>query len=128
MSTRAHVIVLLCAVPVFALIVHMVRHRRLRAKYSVLWLSVGFALLMLAAAPGLLTWLADLLGVYYEPSLLFVGGIGFLSLVALHFSWEISRLEDRTRALAEDNALLRLEVEELARRVARDSDRSGVQD
>jgi len=116
MSTRAHVAVIVLAIPVFVFILRMVRQRKLRAKYSVLWLSVGVALVVLAAAPGLLTWLADRLGVYYVPSLLFVGGIGFLLLLSLHFSWELSRLEDRTRALAEENALLRYEVEQLESR------------
>jgi hypothetical protein len=35
----------------------------------------------------------------------------FLLLLVLHFSWELSRLEDRTRALAEEHALLRQEFE-----------------
>jgi len=30
-------------------------------------------------------------------------------LVIIHFSWELSRLEDRTRVLAEELALLRAE-------------------
>ena len=38
--------------------------------------------------------------------------LSFLLVLVLHFSWELSRLEDRTRALAEEHALLREEVEE----------------
>ena len=38
--------------------------------------------------------------------------IGFLLLVAMHFSYELSRLEKRVRALAEELALLRGPVEE----------------
>jgi hypothetical protein len=113
MSTRAHIAVAILAVGVFVFILRLVRRRQLRAKYSVLWLSVGVALAVLAAAPGLLTWVAHRLNVYYEPALLFVGGIGFLLVIALHFSWELSRLEERTRTLAEENALLRLEVERM---------------
>ena len=37
--------------------------------------------------------------------------VSFLLVLVLHFSWELSRLEDRTRALAEEDALLREEVE-----------------
>ena len=36
--------------------------------------------------------------------------VTFLFLVAVHFSWELSRLEDRNRALAEEVALLRMAV------------------
>ena len=123
MSTRAHIAVVVLAIPVFVFILRLVRQRKLRAKYSVLWLSVGVTLVVLAAAPGVLTWLAHRLDVYYEPSLLFVGGIAFLLLLSLHFSWELSRLEDRTPALAEENALLRHEVEQLEARDAVDPPR-----
>jgi hypothetical protein len=116
MSTRAHIAVVVLAIPVFVFILRLVRQRKLRAKYSVLWLSVGVTLVVLAAAPGVLTWIAHRLKINYEPSLLFVGGIAFLLLLSLHFSWELSRLEDRTRALAEENALLRHEVEQLEAR------------
>jgi hypothetical protein len=38
--------------------------------------------------------------------------LSFLLVLVLHFSWELSRLEDRTRALAEEYALLRGEIDE----------------
>jgi flagellar biogenesis protein FliO len=49
--------------------------------------------------------------------------LSFLLVLVLHFSWELSRLEDRTRALAEEHALLRGEVEEWLG--GRDGDASG---
>ena len=47
------------------------------------------------------------LGVDYGPSAVFLGAIVFLLLVCMHLSWEVSRLEERTRTLAEELALLR---------------------
>ena len=41
--------------------------------------------------------------------------IVLLLLIVAHFSWEISRLEDRTRTLAEEVALLNLSREEQQR-------------
>jgi hypothetical protein len=35
-----------------------------------------------------------------------------LIVFSVHLSWEVSRLEDKTRALAEEAGLLRLEVEQ----------------
>jgi hypothetical protein len=40
----------------------------------------------------------------------------FLLLVCLHLSWEASRLEDETRVLAEEVALLRLRMDEQSER------------
>jgi hypothetical protein len=112
MSTSAHVLVIVLAAGVIAFIVHLVRSRQLRAKYSVLWFSIGLALAVLAIFPDLLVELSDLFGIDYPPATFMLLALSFLLLLVLHFSWELSRLEDRTRALAEEHALLRQEFEE----------------
>ncbi len=112
MSTAAHVLVIVLAAAVIAFIVHLVRSRRLRAKYSVLWFSIGLGLAVLAIFPDLLVEVSDLFGISYPPATFMLLALSFLLILVLHFSWELSRLEDRTRALAEEHALLRQEVEE----------------
>ena len=77
------------------------------AKYSVLWLSIGGLLAVLALFPNLLVPLSNALGIDYPPATFMLLAVSFLLVLVLHFSWEISRLEDRTRALAEEHALLR---------------------
>jgi sensor domain CHASE-containing protein len=73
-------------------------------------LSVGVAFAVLAVSPGLLDWAAGRVGVDYQPALLFLVGMVFLLLVVVHLSWELSRLEERTRVLAEELSLLRTDV------------------
>lgn len=94
-------------------IVRMVRTRRLRAKYSFLWLMVGVVVLVIAVVPGVLERLSALAGIYYPPAFLFLCATALLLFIAVHFSWELSRLEDRTRTLIEEHALLAAEVAEL---------------
>ncbi|MPZ83030.1 MAG: DUF2304 family protein [Actinophytocola sp.] len=96
-------------------IVELLRRRQLGEKYAVLWLVVGILLLIFTVFPGLLTALADLLGVVVPTNLMFFVGILFLVGVVLHLSWEVSRLENETRKLAEDLAILQLEVAEQKR-------------
>jgi hypothetical protein len=110
LSARAHLLVSIVAVPCLLFILRLVRKRQLRAKYSLLWLSVGVAFAVLAVSPGLLDWAAGKVGVGYQPALLFLVGMVFLLLVVVHLSWELSRLEDRTRVLAEELSLLRTDV------------------
>ena len=112
MSTAAHVLVIVLAAAVIAFIVHLVRSRRLRAKYSVLWLTIGLGLAILAIFPGLLVSISDLFGIAYPPATFMLLALSFLLVLVLHFSWELSRLEDRTRALAEEYALLRSELDD----------------
>lgn len=111
MSGRAYVLVLVSTIVSLGLIVRQVRLRRLRAKYALLWLAVGISLVPFAVIPGALDWTAKTLGVAYPPALLLVMGLGFFALLSLHFSYELSRLEERTRALAEEAALVRQRVE-----------------
>ncbi len=112
MSTAAHVLVIVLAAAVIAFILHLVRSQRLRAKYSVLWLTIGVGLAFLASVPDVLVGISDLFGIGYPPATFMLLALSFLLVLVLHFSWELSRLEDRTRALAEEYALLRSELDD----------------
>jgi hypothetical protein len=105
------IIVLVTGVLVLGFILRLVRRRELRGKYSLLWLAVGVFGLVIALVPGLLDDVADWFGVGYPPAILFVIAIAFLVLVVVHLSWELTRLEDRTRTLAQELAMLRHDLE-----------------
>lgn len=89
----------------------MLRRQRLREKYAVIWVVVVAATLTLAIFPGLLSWAAAILGVQVPANLLFFGAIMLLLVISIQLSYEIGRLEERTRTLAEEVALLRLQHE-----------------
>ena len=119
MTSRAHILWLVLALVLFVaigLILVLVRRRNLRSKYGLLWVSVGIALVPLAIFPGFVDWMARTLGVLYQPTVILLAAIGLLLLLAMHYSWELSRLEERSRTLAEEVALLRAEL---------DADRAG---
>jgi hypothetical protein len=109
MSTTAHVFVAVVTMGTLTFIIRLVRRRQMRAKYSVFWVSVGGLMAVLAVSPGLLDTVSDLLGIAYAPTTIFILAIVLLVLVAVHFSWELSRLEQRTRILAQDLALMMVE-------------------
>lgn len=90
----------------------LLRRRHLREKYAVLWLTVGITALVLVAVPGLLPWLADLLGVSAPENLVFFMALLLLLLATIQHSFEVGRLEEKTRTLAEEIALLRLDLEQ----------------
>lgn len=115
MSARAHLLIVAVTIANLLFVLRLVRRGQLRAKYSILWLSVGGALIMLAASPPLLDGFARAVGIDYGPAAFFLAALCFLFLTAVHFSWELSRLEERTRKLAEEFALFRL-AEEWRRR------------
>jgi hypothetical protein len=102
---------LLGAVGVIGVMVELLRRRQLSEKYAALWLVVGIVVVVVAAAPQVLRAAADVVGVETPSNLLFFVGMLTLLSVCVHLSWETSRLEDETRCLAEEVALLRLQLE-----------------
>jgi hypothetical protein len=101
----------LTAVAILVFIVELLRRRQLQEKYAVLWLVTGVGILPLALFPQLLNRVAGWLGIANGVSLVLFGAIVFLLFVCVHLSWEVSRLEEETRTLAEDIALVRTEQE-----------------
>jgi hypothetical protein len=87
-------------------LLELVRQRRLLERYAVLWLLSALSLLTLAIWTGLLETLANLVGIVYAPSALFVFAFAFILVLLLHFSVAVSRLADQNKILAQKLALL----------------------
>ncbi|GAA2004952.1 DUF2304 domain-containing protein [Catenulispora subtropica] len=101
------------ALLLLALIFELLRRRQLREKYAVLWLVVGLVTLPLGFIPWSLDNVSSWLGVASGASLVLFLAVVFLLVVCIHLSWEASRLEDETRALAEEVALIRAELRDV---------------
>ena len=104
--------VVLCALVIFLLLV-LLRTRRIREKYAAIWILVSLCVVVLAVFPDLASWLAQLVGVHTPVNLLFAVAFAVLLAVCIQLSAEVSGLEEETRTVAEELALLRLEVRQL---------------
>jgi hypothetical protein len=93
------------------LLFELLRRRRLREKYAVFWVVVALLTLVVAIFPSTLAAVADLVGVSVPSNLLFFVASMVLLGVSIHHSYELGRLEERTRTLAEEIALMRLELD-----------------
>jgi len=112
-SIAATVVFVLLLLVVFELI----RSRRLRERYALLWLATGLVLVALSAWRGGLNTIAGWLGVRgYPPAVLFAVGLLFVILVLLHYSTVISRLADQNTILAQRLALLESRIGEVLSR------------
>ena len=106
------------AVSILVAVVELVRRRKLREEYAFLWIGTGALLLTLALEPRLLNLFCAAIGAKTPiPALLF-GALIFLMLVSLLVSLRLSRLTIRTKALTQQLALQRREIEELRSQVA----------
>lgn len=93
-----------------ALVIELVRRRRLVERYALLWISAALVLVVLAVWNGALNWIADRLGILSPPNALFLIGVGALFVLALHFSVAFSRLSEETKILAQEVARLDAEL------------------
>ena len=105
------VLVIVVAVLIALTVVFYVRRWRLKEQYSLLWLVAAVAMVVPAAAPGLVEWFADRLDVVYAPSVLFFLALSFVAIMLFHYSLEISRLSDQNQKLAQELGLLRADLE-----------------
>ena len=101
------------AVVLLLVVFELIRSRRLRERYALLWLATGLVLVALSAWRGGLNTIAGWLGVRgYPPAVLFAVGLLFVILVLLHYSTVISRLSDQSTTLAQRLALLESRLDE----------------
>lgn len=105
------IIAILGSLGLLLIVIDLVRKRRLAEEYSLLWLLVGLGFVCISAFRGLIEEIAGLLGIVYAPSAIFLIAIFFIVWLLLHFSLIVSDLAARNRALAQEIALLRVELE-----------------
>lgn len=100
----------IAALATLTFVIELVRQRKLREEYSLLWLVTALVLLILASSRPLLDAIASAIGIFYPPSALFLVAIVFMLLMLLHFSTVLTRLTQENKQIAQQLALLREEV------------------
>jgi hypothetical protein len=89
----------------------LLRRHEIRSKYALVWMAAALVLGALAIVPGVLDRVSDWVGIDYGPALFLLLAVGFLFLIVVDFSRELTRLDARTRTLAEEVAFLRTELD-----------------
>lgn len=106
------VVSLALSLSIFGFVLWLVRERRLREKYALLWLSTSLFIILLTVSRRVLEVAALSIGIYYPPSLLFLVGVLFLLMVSIGHSVTLSRLSESNHNLAQELALLRKQMED----------------
>ena len=106
MDLQLRIVAFAASLALLLVVLELVRRRRLLERYALLWLGSAAALVLLTAWSGLLQLVADVIGIAYPPSALFVIAFGFVIILLLHFSVAVSRLADQSKVLAQRLAML----------------------
>ena len=111
MPLRQQIPAIIVGFCVLALIIELVRRRKLREEYSWLWLVVGFIIFLLVVWRSLLVSITRLMGIIAPTSAVFFFGIIFLILVNLYSATKISELNNQVKKLAQKLAILDSDVQ-----------------
>lgn len=105
------IISLLGASLFLAFIFRLIVKGRLREEYSILWIACTLVLIIFSIWRKGLEQISLALGVFYPPSLVFLGAIFAILVFLVHLSVVVSRLQNQIKVLSQEVALLRNELE-----------------
>jgi hypothetical protein len=117
MTVVSYIFGVLSAVLTLAVVIEMLRRRRLRERHAIWWLIAGILALVIGIFPTTLVWAARLVGVAIPLNLVFFVSVAVLFLVSIQHSAELTVLEAKTRTLAESSALLEMRIGVLEARI-----------
>lgn len=104
----------------------MVRARRLREKYALVWFVIGIFTLIMSLFKNLMEWFSSLIGVDYAPSAFFAILIASAYLLLLNMSISISGLKLHNKALTQELGLTKLRLEQLEKKSIEEEKSSNI--
>ncbi len=90
----------------------LIRRRVLKERFTVWWAVLSLGVVVFAIFPPLLPFVATSLGFQTPSNFVFFAASLMFLLMSVQFSVEISRLDEKTRTLAEQLGILRTQLEQ----------------
>jgi hypothetical protein len=109
MDIRIRILTIGGALVILLMVIELVRRRKLKEEYSVLWVVTAVLTLLVSIWFSLLTSVTNAIGAVTPASTLFFFGLLFCLVLLLHFSVRISSLERRLTSLVQEVGLLSVE-------------------
>lgn len=106
-SYRLQIIAICIALLFMFFIFRLITRGKLREEYSFIWIVCTALLLLFAIWRNGLDVIAKLLGIYYAPSLIFLGAIFAIVIFLVHLSVVNSRQHKQIKDLTQEMALLK---------------------
>jgi hypothetical protein len=94
-------------------IVFLIRKKKLKEEYAILWLFIFVVFLLFSIFRGSIDFLSKLLGISYQPASLFILLITGAFLLLLHFSVIISDLRTKINRLVSELTLVHQKLDEM---------------
>ena len=128
MEFRARVFAMILGVVVLIFVVNLVRTKKLKEEFALLWLLTAVVLVLAPLFIDYLDLIAHALGIEYPPAFIFLLAIISLLFILFQFSLRISRFSEQIKVLTQELALLRAQVEELEQSRSGDIDQDNTEE
>ncbi len=102
------------------LIVILIRNKRIKEEFSILWLFFGLVFLFLSIWRGSLEIIAGILGIAYAPAAIFLILIIAIISILIHLSLITSRLTDQAKVMIQELGLLKMEMDTMKKKTKPD--------
>ena len=106
MTPTQRVFAIITSIGTFLVVMELIRRRRLREEYALLWVLTTVGMMVLATWYGLIERITQLIGAVAVTTTLFIFALMFLLLISVHFTTVISRLTVQVRRLTQELAIL----------------------
>ena len=117
MVWRARLFFVILGLAVLFFVVNLVRTRKLKEEYALLWLLMAVTLVIAPLLIDAIDVVSFALGIDYPPALIIVIALICFALIFFQISVTISRFSEQIKILAQDLALTRKRLEDLEERV-----------
>ena len=97
----------------FGFILKLVKRKKLKEEYSLLWLGFGFIFIALSIFKPLLEVVASAVGIIYAPAALLLMLVLSVFFILIQFSVVISKLAEGNKNLIQEVGILKAELKKL---------------
>jgi hypothetical protein len=98
-------------------IARLIKRKKLREEYSLLWLCFSLLFVILSVFRPLLEMFADFVGIIYAPAALLLMLVVSVFFILIQFSMVMSTLTEQNKILVQELAILKTEVKNLSDKV-----------
>ncbi len=112
-ENRIQVFSIIGSISLILIIFKLIKRKKLKEEYSLLWLGCGSIFLFFSIFKPLLQIFADSLGIIYAPSALLLMLIVSAFLILIQFSVVISKLSESNKNLIQEVGILKAEFNKL---------------
>jgi len=113
MTDYQRIVAVLVSAAIICFVFELVRRRRLREEYALMWMAAGIVTLVFSLHGSLIMRLAGLLGIQHPAYAVFMLALFLGTVLAIHFTTVLSKLTGQIWRLTQEIGILQQRIQEL---------------